>query len=185
MDYIALSKEVSFALRHAPQEYGLELDEEGFVPVEELLAALNERPGRERLLTVNDLQEIVHSSDKKRHEIVDGKIRAYYGHTTSQKIVKREAAPPPAVLYHGTAHRFLDTILKEGLKPMARQYVHLSADIETAKSVGARRDPEPVVLAIDAESAWKDGIRFYIGNGRVWLADKIPAKYLSVLEPSA
>ena len=94
MDYIALSKEVSYALRHAPQEYGLELDEEGFAPVEELLAALNERPGRERLLTVNDLQEIVRSSDKKRHEIVGGKIRAYYGHTTSQKIAKREGRPP-------------------------------------------------------------------------------------------
>lgn len=183
MDYIALSKEVSYALRHAPQEYGLKLDEEGFVPVEELLSALNERPGRVCTATIDDLLEAIRSSDKKRHEIVDGKIRAYYGHTTSQKIAKSEAAPP-AVLYHDTAHRFLDSILKEGLKPMARQYVHLSVDVDTAKSVGARRDPEPVILAIDAESAWKDGLRFYIGNDRVWLADKISAKYLRILKPS-
>ena len=33
MDYVALSKEVSYALRHAPREYELELDQEGFVPV--------------------------------------------------------------------------------------------------------------------------------------------------------
>ena len=33
MDYIKLSKEVSYALRHAPWEYELELDENGFVPI--------------------------------------------------------------------------------------------------------------------------------------------------------
>ena len=39
MDYTKLSKEISYALRHAPWEYELELDEEGFVPVEQLIHA--------------------------------------------------------------------------------------------------------------------------------------------------
>ena len=43
------------------------------------------------------------------------------------------SAEPPDVL----------SILREGLKPMTRQYVHLSADIETALSVGARPRPRP------------------------------------------
>lgn len=42
MDYVELSKEVSYALRHAPWKYELEMDEEGFVPIEQLLDALNE-----------------------------------------------------------------------------------------------------------------------------------------------
>lgn len=42
MNYIELSKEISYALRHAPWEYELELDEEGFVPISQLLDALNE-----------------------------------------------------------------------------------------------------------------------------------------------
>jgi len=36
-----LSKEISYALRHAPWEYDLEMDEEGWVPVEQLLDALH------------------------------------------------------------------------------------------------------------------------------------------------
>lgn len=181
MDYVALSKEVSYALRHAPWEYELELDEKGFVPVEQLLAALNESSGWERPITVDDLNEVIRTSEKKRHEIAGGKIRALYGHTIPQRIAK-EAAEPPAVLYHGTARRFLDAILQEGLKPMARQYVHLSVDVETAKSVGARRDVKPVLLAIDSELAASEGLSFYIGNDKVWLADEVPAKYLRVLE---
>ena len=181
MDYVALSKEVSYALRHAPWEYELELDEEGFVPVEQLLAALNEGSSWERPIVVDDLEQIIRTSEKKRHEIVGDKIRALYGHTTPQKIAK-EAAEPPAVLYHGTARRFLDAILQEGLRPMARQYVHLSVDVDTAKRVGSRRDAEPVILAVDAELAASEGLRFYVGNDKVWLADEVPAKYLKVLE---
>lgn len=181
MDYVALSKEISYALRHAPWEYELELDEEGFVSIDQLLAALNENTDREHSVTVDDLMVVMRTSDKKRHEIAGDKIRAFYGHTTPQKIAK-EVTEPPAVLYHGTARRFLDAILQEGLKPMARQYVHLSVDVETAKSVGARRDVKPVLLAIDSELAASEGLSFYIGNDKVWLADEVPAKYLRVLE---
>ena len=42
MDYIALSKEISYALRHAPWEYELEMDEAGFVSLAQLLCAINE-----------------------------------------------------------------------------------------------------------------------------------------------
>lgn len=181
MDLVALSKEISYALRHAPWEYELELDNEGYVPVAQLLAALNEDGSRARAITEHDLAEIIRSSDKKRHEIVDGKIRALYGHTTPEKIV-RTASLPPLVLYHGTARRFLGAIMAEGLKPMARQYVHLSVDVETAKRVGSRRDSSPALLAVDAKSAFEDGLAFYQGNEKVWLADEIPPKYLKRIE---
>lgn len=36
-----LSKEISYALRHAPWEYELEMEEEGWVLVEQLVRALN------------------------------------------------------------------------------------------------------------------------------------------------
>ena len=42
MDYIALSKEISYALRHAPWEYELEMDEAGFVSLAQLFCAINE-----------------------------------------------------------------------------------------------------------------------------------------------
>lgn len=108
-------------------------------------------------------------------------IRALYGHSTSEKIV-RQPVLPPAVLYHGTAGRFLGSILESGLKPMGRQYVHLSADVATARQVGSRHDAKPVILSVDAESAHERGARFYRGNEKVWLADEVPALYLRILE---
>ena len=139
MDYVKLSKEVSYALRHAPWEYELELDENGFVLIEQLLNSLNSLNEYGRNVTREDLEYIIANSDKKRHEIVGDKIRALYGHSVPNKIEKIPGLPPD-ILYHGTAKRFVDSIMKDGLLPMKRQYVHLSVDTTMATLVGKRRD---------------------------------------------
>ena len=179
MDHIKLSKEISYALRHAPWEYELELDSAGFVPVEQLINAVNESGNYDRPITVSDLEHIIEISDKKRHEIQGDKIRALYGHSIPMHISK-DAVVPPDVLYHGTTHKALEAILNDGLKPMGRQYVHLSVDTETAVQVGKRRDTAPVILVIDAHKAYTDGIVFYKGNDKVVLADYVPARYISI-----
>ncbi|MDO5539027.1 MAG: RNA 2'-phosphotransferase [Eubacteriales bacterium] len=171
-----LSKEISYALRHAPWEYELEMDEEGWVPVEQLLDALH-KDEKWKKVTESDLMKMIEKSEKKRHEILNGKIKAYYGHSIPMRIIKVQKIPPK-VLYHGTAGRFLDSIKENGLLPKGRQYVHLSQDVETAYSVGMRHDRKPCILKIDADQAWKDGIIFYYGNEKVWLADEIPSKYI-------
>lgn len=175
-----LSKEISYALRHAPWEYELEMDEDGWVPIDQLLDSLHKTNKWENLLAT-DLSNMIQASDKKRHEIKDGNIRAFYGHSLPMKILKEETMPPN-VLYHGTARRFLKSITENGLLPQSRQYVHLSQDLETARNVGSRHDERPSILIVDAKMAWNDGIKFYIGNEKVWLADEIPAKYLSKIK---
>lgn len=172
MDYDKLSKEVSYALRHAPWEYELEMDEQGWVIVKQLLEALNSS-NEWKNLTQNDLKEMIIRSQKKRHEISDGKIRAYYGHSVPNKIIKKEISPP-TILYHGTSTKFLDSIKEKGLLPKDRNYVHLSQDIETAIQVGKRRDKNPVILTIHAQQAYTTGVKFYLGNDKVWLADSVP-----------
>lgn len=176
MEYTGLSKEISYALRHAPWEYELEMDEEGWVPVGQLLDALH-RTDRWSNICEADLIEMIEKSEKKRHELIDGKIRAFYGHSTPIKILKEEKMPPD-FLYHGTARRFLESIRENGLLPQRRQYVHLSQDIETAEKVGSRHDNKPCILIIDAKKAWNEGIKFYLGNEKVWLADTIPSRYI-------
>jgi len=171
-----LSKEISYALRHAPWEYELEMDGEGWVPVEQLLEALH-RTEKWSNICEADLNEMIEKSQKKRHELASGKIRAFYGHSIPMKILKEEKMPPN-VLYHGTARRFLETINENGLLPQSRQYVHLSQDIDTAENVGMRHDDKPCILIIDAKTAWNDGIKFYFGNEKVWLADRIPSRYI-------
>ena len=178
MNLVDLSKEISYALRHAPWEYELELDEQGFVPIAQLLHALNESNEYDREIVQSDLEDIIATSEKKRHEIVGDKIRALYGHTVPQ-VIKKEPCVPPAVLYHGTTHKALPQILEDGLKPMQRQYVHLSVDVDTATHVGKRRDPEPVILKIDTDAAQKAGIQFFIGNDKVWLCDRVPKECIT------
>ena len=173
-----LSRAASHALRHEPWLYELELDAEGWTPAEALLAALRVERPEWSSLDEHDLAEMIAQSEKQRHEVRDGKIRALYGHSVPQRLT-REQATPPLALYHGTAPATVIGIKAEGLKPMGRQYVHLSADIATAEQVGRRKAREPVVLTIDAARADTSGVAFYRGNGLVWLADFVPPDFIS------
>lgn len=169
-----LSKTISHALRHAPAAYGLTLDPQGWVRIADLLAALKERgmPADEQLL-----HDILAQSEKKRFEMVEGKIRAFYGHSTEEKIVK-QVVEPPEILYHGTVAGNLESILEKGLLPMGRQYVHLSADEKTAKMVGSRHAGAVVILQVQARAAYQAGIAFYQEKNGVWLSDAVPGGYL-------
>ena len=98
INYEELSKEVSYALRHAPWEYELEMDEEGWVSVEQLVDALN-KDMKWIGTSEDDLLVMIDKSEKKRHEISGGKIRAFYGHSIPMHI-KKEKRIPPDILYY-------------------------------------------------------------------------------------
>lgn len=177
-----LSRTISHALRHAPWLYELELDDEGWVSVEALLDALRRHRRDWRRLTRDDLTRMMEASSKRRFELAPdraggGRIRALYGHSLPGKLQRTPAAPPD-VLFHGTAPDVFGEIEAEGLKPMSRQYVHLSVDKPTALEVGRRKAPRPVILTIRAADAHGDGIAFYQGNEHVWLADHVPPRYI-------
>ncbi len=173
---VRISRTLSYALRHHPEKFGLTLDDEGWVPVQELLAALSTQSS-ERNVGFEDITAIIGKSEKKRFEVYNDMIRAYYGHSTPQKVA-RELAIPPAILFHGTTREAANAIKVEGLKPMKRQYVHLSDDEATARVVALRRTQRPVILRVDALRAHQQGIKFYYGNDMVWLADNIPPGFI-------
>ena len=175
---VQLSRTMSYALRHHPESFGLTLDSEGWTPVDDLLAALREQQNTWRNVSIDDLSAVIKQSEKRRFEISDNRIRAYYGHSISEKVTKEMAVPPP-VLFHGTTPEAANHIELEGLKPMKRQYVHLSADRETALQVARRRTRLPIILCISALEAHQQGVHFYLGNDMVWLADTIPPKFIT------
>jgi putative RNA 2'-phosphotransferase len=161
---------MSHALRHEPWLYELELDEEGWTPVADLLAALG--VSRERL------EDVVRDSPKQRFELAGDRIRARYGHSVPGRIV-RVPGVPPELLYHGTAATAADRIRREGLRPMRRQYVHLSVTREMAESVGRRKSEQVRVLTVDTVAARAAGVEFMRGNELVWLATNVPAEFVS------
>jgi len=166
---------ISYLLRHNP--HGLGMDEKGFVKMSRLVEKTSERfPVDESLI-----RELVEDSDKKRFEIIDDKIRALYGHS-----FKVRSNPPEdktiSVLYHGTTHHSLPSILRQGLKAMGRQWVHLSPTREIAEDVGRRRTPQPAILSIDAANARRAGVKFYRATDKVYLCRKVPLAYLKVTD---
>ncbi|MCC9177861.1 RNA 2'-phosphotransferase [Arthrobacter sp. zg-Y750] len=169
-----ISKVLSHALRHAPAEYGLSLDAEGWAPVTEVLAALHRMGPQWESVDEAMLDEVLEAAVKKRHQIREGRIRAVHGHSVPVQQVS-DPVQPPAVLFHGTARAAAAAIRESGILPMRRQYVHLADTVEQAREVGRRKDAEPVILAIDTGIAAAQGISFYRSDSGVWLADEIPA----------
>ena len=173
-----LSKFLSYVLRHAPESIGIRLDDHGWVDVDELLAAAN-RAGRP--LDRQTLAAIVAESEKQRFTLSEDRrrIRAAQGHSIAVDLGLAPSEPPER-LYHGTATRFLEAILAEGLKPGGRRQVHLSTDVATATNVG-RRHGEPVVLLVDSARMFADGLGFWRADNGVWLTDFVPPSYLGRL----
>jgi putative RNA 2'-phosphotransferase len=179
-DLKALSKLISLILRHEPERFGVVLDPEGYTSIEDLLVAVRSvRPAT----PLEDIAAVVATvePDKQRFTIIGDSIRANYGHSLRERVAQVEAAPPP-VLYHGTSARAVEAILEHGLRPMNRQYVHLTTDRELARRVGGRRG-SPVLLRVDAARASAEGVKFYKANVTFWLVDALPPAYLATEPP--
>lgn len=169
------SKFLALILRHKPETINIRLDDHGWADVSELLTNWPDN----MKITMEDLEFIVDTDNKQRYSFNDNKtlIRANQGHSVPVD-VELEEKEPPAVLYHGTATRFENSIDKEGLKPQTRLYVHLSRDIDTAKNVGSRHG-KPVIYVVDSGKMYKDGYKFYLSTNNVWLTKEVPPTYLT------
>ncbi|MEG4320610.1 MULTISPECIES: RNA 2'-phosphotransferase [unclassified Microcoleus] len=172
-----ISRYLSKHLRHAPSRIGIQLAPGGWVPVSELLDACqkNNFP-----LQLAELKQVVAQNDKQRFSFDETGtlIRANQGHSVEVDL-QLEPAVPPDILYHGTGRTAVESILSQGIRKMSRHHVHLSADIQTARKVGARHGI-PAVLAVDAAAMQQDGHTFYCSDNRVWLVDMVPPNNLKL-----
>jgi putative RNA 2'-phosphotransferase len=178
---IQLSRTISHALRHAPEVYGLVLDQTDSVALGDLVVALRKSAKEFADLDEFDIVELTLDAQKARHQIQSGRIRALYGHSMEQRRPLM-AADAPSTLFHGTSPAALGGILEQGLQPMGRQFVHLSPDLETAITVGRRKASKPVVLEVQAHLAEKEGEKFFQITDKIWLAEKVVPKFVRVFE---
>jgi putative RNA 2'-phosphotransferase len=176
---VKISKFLSLVLRHKPETINLELDRNGWVSISELLDACSRNKFS---ITLLELQSVVANNKKQRFAISeDGtRIRANQGHSIA---IDLDYIPtmPPEVLYHGTAERFLSSILSIGLVKQNRHHVHMSSDRTTAHQVGSRHG-KPAILQIMALQMHKESYQFFESENGVWLTDRVPVIYLKVLD---
>jgi len=172
-----ISKRMSWLLRHGADDVGLAIDPEGYVAITDVLRTLKgDHPGISRQVLAAVIHQV--EPDKQRFRIEGEWIRANYGHSFDSK-VKRTATEPPETLLYGTSRRSLPEIFRTGLRPMERQFVHLTTDPALAAQIGARHG-RARILQIAAGVAHRHQVPFYRANSKFWLADAIPAVYLSV-----
>ncbi|NPA97574.1 MAG: RNA 2'-phosphotransferase [Crenarchaeota archaeon] len=175
---VKLSKLMAFLLRHCPESAGLELDDGGWVPIDELARAIRERwRNRDEYRWVQPLHimAVALTDPKGRYEVRNGLIRARYGHASRLGLkIEYPLDRSARVLYHGTTRRALTRILREGVKPMRRMFVHLSTTLGDACSVGKRHGNDVVVLVIDAECLRSKGIRVYEASSSVRTVEYVP-----------
>lgn len=178
MNDVTISKFISLVLRHNPSLIKLDLDANGWVSVDQLIA--NAKKLQNVVFTKDDLFRVVDTNDKKRFALNEDKtrIRASQGHSINVDL-QLEPIEPPDILYHGTANQFLRFIVREGIKKMNRTHVHLSDTIYTAEKVGTRHG-EVIVIPIKAKMMHQDGFKFYKSENNVWLTDSVPVKYFDI-----
>ncbi len=174
-----LSKLLSLILRHKPDQFGLELDAQGFSTLPELVEGIAHKyPDVEE----SEILEIVDGPEKRRFELVDGKIRARYGHSFPIDL-GLEAFDPPESLYFSTVPAQAGSVSSQGLHPVDRQFVHLSLDSEIATDVARNRTDSPVLFRIKAKEASEAGVTFY-DRSPVILTSGVPAEFMEMVQGS-
>ncbi|PSP79397.1 RNA 2'-phosphotransferase [Halobacteriales archaeon QS_1_68_20] len=182
-----LSKFLSGALRHFPDDAGLDLDGRGWADYDAVVEAV---VGGYTRADAEHVRAVAATDPKGRFEVEGGpdRIRAAYGHSVPVDLDAGDGASDevdseiPDVLYHGTAPRNLDAIREEGLVPMERREVHLSGSVDEACEGGRRHADDPAVLEVGAAAMWADDRRITRRGEGVYTADRVPPAYLSVAE---
>ena len=171
-----LGKYLSYLLRHAPEKEGLLMGKDGYVVVNTLCQKLD--------ISKDDLDWIVDNNNKKRYAYNEDEtlIRANQGHSIEVD-VELKRVNPPHKLYHGTTFDILESLKKNGLMKMNRQHVHLSADQDTARTVGKRhsKGKPPMILVIDAKLMHFNGYKIYLSDNGVYLIDHVPIDYIKII----
>ena len=164
-------RKLAYLLRH---DNDYQFDSHGWREVRDLV----ENHG----FSLEELKLIVSTNNKQRFEFSeDGQfIRARQGHSVDVD-VELEETEPPEYLYHGTVATKVQSIMEQGLWRMSRQYVHLSADEETALQMGGRRSGKVVILKIMAQTMREDGYSFWLSRNNVWLTKSVPSKYIELM----
>ena len=174
-----LGRFVSGALRHFPEDIGLEMDLQGWVDMDVLCDIMKKRY---KWGTMERLVSLVESDLKGRYQIDGSFIRARYGHSVDVDLISDYPENELPYLYYGVSQEEADMLLENGITPVRQCYVHLSTSLEKAMHAASIHTENPVIFEVDAASAQDDGIDIVTVNEDIVLAKSIPSEYIRVAD---
>lgn len=172
-----LGKTTAGVLRHFPDKYGLEMDENGWISLEHYVKVLRNRQKSFHWLRKYHVKALAATDEKNRYQHEDGQIRATYGHSV-EITLDLPSEDIPDTLYAPTTEAESELLLESGLKPSDRTYVHLSGTYESALEAGSVRTDEPVILEVDAKGAMEDDHEIMKGGKEVYITEEVQPEYL-------
>jgi putative RNA 2'-phosphotransferase len=176
----SLARMLTYILCHRPDEFGLVLSEEGFIPLKYLLQALVSEPGW-GFVRRHHLEQVVGLISPPAFEIVADQIRAL---TPEPAQLRREPGePPPALLYVGIPPKAHAKVWEEGLKPPLDRDLVLANTKEAAIKLARRRSPHPILVIVQAQAADRRGLRFTGYGEGLYLAPALPRDLLQLPPP--
>lgn len=184
---ISQSKYFSKILRHSAYEEGIELDDDGFALLDDLL----KKPFLNNL-TENDVKEMVETCSKKRFKLEYNSskkliIASNQGHSikihSSLLTLLKLSDIDFKYIIHGTYYEPLPSIKKEGLSKMNRIHIHFSTKLPEEGVVSGMRKSCEVYILVDLKKAINDGYKFYKSENDVILTEGnkdgyIPPEYI-------
>jgi len=174
-----IGKGLAGMLRHG--KYDPDMDDEGYVHLEDVLAILRRSNAKYTWLKVRHIQAIADTDPKGRYQISGSYVRARYGHTIELNLNHPTDDIPPVLYYHIVPEE-LDNVLEEGIFPSKRALVHLSRTYWDSERVGSHHTDEPIILEIDAVGCIESGIEIGKATDRIYLCDQVPSEYIKICE---
>ncbi|KAI9222688.1 KptA family-domain-containing protein [Blastocladiella britannica] len=191
---VALSKLLSFALRHGAEKLNLTMASDGYVDLDHLLA----HP-KFRQYTVTDIERAVSANEKQRFALAPAsdptssrsgyRIKANQGHSLSA-VTDLALTPltldtvPPVVVHGTTKAAWRDIRASRTVRIMSRLHVHCAKGLPGAGGViSGMRSASDVCIYFDVARAVADGMAWFESPNGVILSagfeGAIPAEYWS------
>ncbi len=174
-----LGRTMAGILRHG--KYDLEMDDQGFVDMRDIVSAVKDRNPRMKWLRPHHIEAMVETDPKGRYQTSGADVRATYGHTIKLNL-NLPTDNIPLTLYYPTTEDECDIILETGILPSDRAMVHLSKTYRDAFNVGSIRTDDPVILEIDVVGCEDAGIVISRAAKTVFLCESVPAEFLTVVD---
>lgn len=168
-------------LRHFPEKFGVEMDEHGWVDVQELVAQIRKQKEKLHWLKPHHIEAIVLTDPKGRYQHDKDRVRATYGHSLDVDL-DLPTDDIPDVLFFPVTEEELDVVLERGLTPTERKAVHLSETYQNAVEAGQRRGQNPIILEVDSGAARQGGVVIKQAGKTVYITEAVPARFLRKCE---